>query len=189
MYGMRRIESENYRKCVAQLLAKSESHEGGCDLDFAAAGNKLGFVRNILEPRNKRDRKSLNYFRAAQTGKIPWNARGIDECVRHLNTTHASLTDEHRKEWDATVEALFYIKQKYGENRGSLYFIRMGHILSFLTHYKKRLEKDKLVWKDESGTLWWTDHLANAFAKLQYTMRSFRYDEVKRYVQSCEKPS
>jgi hypothetical protein len=146
-------------------------------------------MRNLLEPKNKHERKRRNYFRAATTGKIPWNARGIEDCVRHLNKRYSQLSDEEQNDWSPYVESLCFIKQKYGENRGTLYALRMGQIINFMTHYRERLKRENLIKTDDDGTMWWSGHLADAFAKLPFTIRSFRYADVKNYIKHCEKPS
>jgi hypothetical protein len=146
-------------------------------------------MREVLEPRNKRERKKWNYFRAASSGRIPWTARGIEECVRHLAKTFADLPTEERKDWCPYIASLHFIKEKYGENRGTVHFLRMGQIINFMIQRRKRLIQDGLIVTDENGTQWWTDHLAEAFARLPYTFKNFKYEDVKRYVKNCEKPS
>jgi hypothetical protein len=131
----------------------------------------------------------MNYFRAGTTGKIAWNARGIEECFRYLNKKYEQMSVAERKEWDPYVESLYFIKDKYGDAKGSLYFLRMGAIINFIIHYRKRLRKDKLVSVDANGTEWWEDNLAQAFARLPFTIKSFRYQDVKEYVERCNRPS
>src|ERR1700694_2994511 len=129
---------------------------------------------DLLEPKNKRERKKWNYHRVGATGRLPWSARGIEECVRHVHKRHSELTQEERKGWNPTIESLFFIKGKYGESKGSAHFLRMGQIINFMQHYRKRLKEDNLV---------------EALAKLPFTIESFCYDDVKSYIQSCKKPS
>ncbi len=100
-----------------------------------------------------------------------------------------ALPEVKRKDWDPYVESLVFIKNKYGQNKGSLYFLRMGAIINFRTHYAEKLREDKLVTIGADGGEWWDDHLAEAFARLPFTIESFRYEDVKRYVASCKKPS
>src|ERR1700736_6454742 len=121
-------------------------------------------MEDPLKPRNKRERKRMNYFRAGTTGKIPWNARDIEECFRYLNKKYEQMSVAERKEWDPYVESLYFIKGKYGDAKESLYFLRMGTIINFI-HYRKRL---KLVSVDANGTEWWQDNLAQAFARLPF---------------------
>jgi len=146
-------------------------------------------LMDLLEPKNKRERKKWNYHRVGATGRLPWSARGIEECVRHVHRRLSELTQEERKGWDPTIESLFFIKRKYGESKGSAHFLRMGQIINFMQHYRERLKKDKLIFADSRGRESWEDNLVEAFAKLPFTIKSFRYDDVKRYVQSCKKPS
>jgi len=106
-----------------------------------------------------------------------------------LNSAFRALPEVKRKDWDPYVESLVFIKNKYGQNKGSLYFLRMGAIINFRTHYAEKLREDKLVTIGADGGEWWDDHLAEAFARLPFTIESFRYEDVKRYVASCKKPS
>lgn len=131
----------------------------------------------------------MNYFRAGARGRLPWTAQGIEECVRHLLTTFLDLSSEERKDWSPHITALCFIKKKYGVNRGTVYALRMGQIILFMEHYRKRLMRDRLIRTDKTGTEWWGDHLAEAFAKLPYAIKGFKYEDVKRYVKNCEKPS
>jgi hypothetical protein len=141
------------------------------------------------EPQNKRERKRWNYHMAGASGRIPWTARGIEDCVRYVHKRYCELTEEEQKDWDPHVVALFYIKEKYGHCKGSAHFLRMGSIISFMLHYRKRLKKDKLIHTDEHGLDYWGDNLAEALARLPFTIESFNYDDVRDYVLRCRKPS
>jgi hypothetical protein len=146
-------------------------------------------MEDPLQPRNRRERKRFNYFRAATTGKVTWNARGIEECIRYLNKTFNELSLEERADWNPYIESLYFIKNKYGETKGTLYCARMGQVINFIIQYRKRMRKDKLVSVDANGTEWWEENLTQAFAKLPYTFKSFRYQDVKAYVERCNRPS
>jgi hypothetical protein len=146
-------------------------------------------MNDELMPKNKRERKNRNYQIAAFNGKLPWTVRGIEECMRHIHKRASELTAEERKDWDPTIEALVFLKQKYGRNKGSAHFIRMGQIISFVEHYRDRLKRDKLLTPIANGGESLEDSLVRAFATLPFTMASFQYDEVKKYVESCKKPS
>ncbi len=141
------------------------------------------------EPQNKRERKRWNYHRAGANGKLLWTARGIEDCVRYIHKRHCELAEEEQRDWDPYVVALVYIKEKYGQCKGSAHFLRMGSIISFVQHYRKRLKKDKLILTDEHGVDFWEDHLAEALARLPFSKTSFDYNEVKNYVLRCRKPS
>jgi hypothetical protein len=145
-------------------------------------------VENIFEPKNKRER-SRAYFRASADGKLPWTARGIEECMRHLQKTRSELTEEETKDWNPYLESLFFTETKYGESKGTVHCLRMGQIINFIQHYRPRMKRDKLIIRDKQGTEFWEDNLAEAFAKLPFTIKSFRYDDVRSYVQRCKKPS
>jgi len=92
-------------------------------------------------------------------------------------------------DWDPLVMALVFIKEKYGQCEGSLHFLRMGAIISFLTHYEDRLRKDGFITTDAQGQDFLDDNLVGAFARLPFTMESFAYEDVKKYVERCKKPS
>jgi hypothetical protein len=99
------------------------------------------------------------------------------------------LPEAERKDWDPFAVALVYINRKYGQCKGSAHFLRMGSIISFMQHYRKRLKRDKLICTDEQGTDFWVDNLAEAFARLPFTIESFNYNDVRDYVLRCRKPS
>jgi hypothetical protein len=66
----------------------------------------------------------------------------------------------------------------------------MGTIMSFLTHYEERLRSDGFITTDARGREFLDDNLMGAFARLRFkTMAGFEYDDVKKYVESCKKPS
>jgi hypothetical protein len=140
-------------------------------------------------PKSKRERKNWNYHAIGATGKLPWSVRGIEECMRHIHKRASDLTAEERKDWDPMIEVLVFVKEKYGRNKGSAHFLRMGHIISFVEHYRDRLKRDKLVTPIANDGVSLDDNLVRAFATLPFTMSSFRYDDVEKYVQSCKKPS
>ena len=139
---------------------------------------------------SKRERKRLNYQNIGRQGKLPWTARGIDECMRHIHKRRLELTSEERKDWDPLVTALVFIKEKYGQCEGSPHFLRMGAIISFLTHYDDRLRKDEFITTDAQAREFLDENLVEAFAKLPFSeWETFAYDEVKKYIESCRKPS
>jgi hypothetical protein len=113
-------------------------------------------MHDSLEPRNKRERKMRNYQNIGHTGKLPWTARGIDECMRHIHKRRLELKSEERKDWDPYVEALIFIREKYGKCEGSPHFQRMGAIISFVTHYDDRLRKDEFITTDAQVKTFWT---------------------------------
>ncbi len=146
-------------------------------------------MHDPLEPKNKRERKRWNYHKLGMTGQVPWNSRGIEECMRHMHQRYSEMTEEERKDYDAYIVALAFIRGKYGQTKGSLYFQRMGAIISFMQHYRDRLKEDKFITTDAEGATFWEDNLMEAFARLPFTMQSFKYDDVTRYVERCKKPS
>ncbi len=146
-------------------------------------------MHDPVEPTTKRERKRRNYQNIGATGKLPWTARGIEECMRHIHKRRLELTSEEQKGWDPLVEALLFIKDKYGRCEGSPHFLRMGAIISFLTHYDYRLRADEFITTDTQGRDSLDANLVDAFARLPFTMESFAYDDVKKYIESCRKPS
>ena len=136
-----------------------------------------------------RERKRRNYHDIGATGKLPWTPRGIEECMRYIHKRRLELPSEKRGDWDPLVVALVFIKEKYGQCEGSLHFLRMGAIISFLTHCDDRLREDGFVTTDGQGQDFLDDNLVEAFARLPFTMESFAYEDVKRYVERCKKPS
>jgi hypothetical protein len=146
-------------------------------------------MRDVLEPISKRERKKQNYYRAAATGKIPWTARGIETCLDYMREEFAGLTSEEGEDWCPHVASLCFIQATYGENLGIVHFLRMRQIINFIAPYRERLMRDGLLSVDKSGGEWWEGHLSGAFARLPFTMGSFKYEDVKRYIKNCGKPS
>jgi hypothetical protein len=146
-------------------------------------------MNDELMPKNKRERKTENYQMVAATGKLPWTFRGIEECMRHIHKRGSELTPEESKDWNPRIEALAFLKRRYGKNKGSAHFVRMGQIILFVEHYRDRLKKDKLLTPIANGVESLDDSVVRAFATLPFTMASFEYDAVKKYVQNCKKPS
>src|SRR5258708_12618837 len=98
-------------------------------------------LMDLLEPKNKRERKKWNYHRVGATGRLPWSARGIEECVRHVHRRLSELTQEERKGWDPTIESLFFIKRQYGESKVSAHFLRIGQKIHFIQHYPETFKQ------------------------------------------------
>ena len=146
-------------------------------------------MQNGFERKNKRERKRVNYLRAAATGKIPWNAAGLDACVRHLGIAFVQLSPNAKADWNPYPVAMNFLRAHYSVNWARVHFLRMGAVINFMDSHKERLHRDKIAYKDSEGVSWWDDHLADALARLPFTVQGFRYEDVKGYVDRCNKPS
>ena len=67
----------------------------------------------MLDPNTKKERKLRNSLMAGQSGRIKWTARGVEECVRHLQKESVALASRGKaKEWEPYAETLVYIRSK-----------------------------------------------------------------------------
>jgi hypothetical protein len=81
----------------------------------------------MLEPNDKKERKFRNLLVAGQSGRIEWTARGVEDCVRHLQKEFVALASRGKaKEWEPYAETLIYVRNKYGHLEGTAHYYRMA---------------------------------------------------------------
>jgi hypothetical protein len=147
-------------------------------------------MRSDLARVNGQQRKSWNYIAAGRRGAIPWTASGLANCYAHINNTYLRLAAEERKDWDPYVEAILFIKPRYGRSLGTAHAIRMGAVLSFLYERDAALRKDQIIRPSTGDLEEWDISLFEALAKLPFsTRRGFGYQRVKAYIRSSRSPS
>ena len=144
-----------------------------------------------MDPNSKKERKLRNPLMAGQSGRIKWTARGVEECVRHLQKESVALASRGKaKEWEPYAETLIYIRSKYGQLEGTAHYYRMAAVMLFMERHMKGLKKIGVVKQDGEGFALWDDALFEAFAKLPFKpLIGFKFSNVRNYVSRSKKPN
>jgi hypothetical protein len=139
----------------------------------------------------KRDRKIRNCFAAGHSGRIKWTARGVEDCVRHLQKEWAALASRGKaKDWEPYAEILIYMRDKYSKLEATAHYFRMAAVILFLDRHMKGLKRAGIVRRDTENFVLWDDALFEALAKLPFKpLTGFRFSEVKSYVCRSKKPN
>jgi hypothetical protein len=144
-----------------------------------------------FKPRNRREHKQRNFMVAGRSGRIQWTARGVHDCVRHLQNEWKALAAQGKeKDWEPYAEVLVYVRQKYSGVTGSAHYYRMACVINFLHDHMRGLKQAGIVKRDTENYGLWDDALFEAFAKLPYkSPEGFSFTDVKNFVVGSKKPN
>jgi hypothetical protein len=140
---------------------------------------------------SKRERRFRNSLVAGHGGRIKWTASGVEDCMRHLQKEWMALASRGKsKEWEPYSETVIYIRNKYGQLKGTPHYYRMAAVILFLDRHMKGLKKMGIVKPDGENFALWDDALFEAFAKLPFKpLTGFKFSDVRGYVLRSKKPN
>jgi hypothetical protein len=135
----------------------------------------------------KRKRKLQQSIKAAHTGRISWTVRGIHDCLRHVHVEHAKSSSN--EEWEPYSAMMIYLMENYGTAKATAHARRIIHVVDFFSIHEKKLKKAGIVriWKNGFGMD--DDLLLEALAKLPFTRKGFRFEDVMGYIARAKKPN